>query len=129
LASVCRMKIILAIYVRGAHALCIAALKYCCEAGAIMITRYINMLTVPKSVGPGRVLCHNHVQHTVDMPCGLNGFRAWTCDAAEKPQGFVKCGCGWSGLPHCALRHLNRTRTSRFVAASLRLPRNMRGGS
>jgi len=39
--------------------------------------RYINVGMVPKSVGAGRVLMHNHVRHTVDMPCGVNGFRAW----------------------------------------------------
>jgi hypothetical protein len=65
-------------------------------------TRYVSGDTVPKSVGPGRVLCHNHVRHTVDMPCGLNDFRAWTCEAAGKPKGFVKCPCGYAGLPHYA---------------------------
>jgi DNA invertase Pin-like site-specific DNA recombinase len=30
--------------------------------------RYVNGGAIPKSVGAGRVLCHNHVQHTVDMP-------------------------------------------------------------
>ena len=67
-----------------------------------MVTRYINIFSVPKSVGAGRVLCHNHVQHTVDMPCGLNGFRAWT--DLKPPPKFVKCACGWSGLPHYARR-------------------------
>ncbi|SHG10243.1 hypothetical protein [Bradyrhizobium erythrophlei] len=67
-------------------------------------TRYVRVFAVPKSVGPGRVLCHNHVRHTVDMPCGLNGFRAWTCEAADKPSGFVKCPCGYAGLPHYAWR-------------------------
>jgi hypothetical protein len=64
--------------------------------------RMVGVFRVPKSVGAGRVLCHNHVKHTDDMPCGFNGFRAWTCDAAGKPRGFVKCPCGWSGMPHYA---------------------------
>lgn len=40
--------------------------------------RYVNDNTVPKSVSVGRVLMHNHVRHSLDMPSGLNGFRAWT---------------------------------------------------
>jgi hypothetical protein len=67
-----------------------------------MTSRQINTFHIPKSVGAGRVLCHNHVQHTIDMPCGLNGFRAWT--DSEPPPGFVKCPCGWSALPHYAYR-------------------------
>ena len=67
-----------------------------------MTSRQINTFHIPKSVGAGRVLCHNHVQHTIDMPCGLNGFRAWT--DSELPPGFVKCPCGWSALPHYAHR-------------------------
>jgi hypothetical protein len=82
--------------------------------------RYIRMDAVPKSVGAGRVLCHNHVRHTVDMPCGLNGFRAWTCEAVEKPKGFVKCNCGWSGLPHYAGTSERRSRSyAEMVAAGL----------
>jgi hypothetical protein len=45
-----------------------------------------------------RVLMHNHVRHSVDMPCGVNGFRAWTDDMPQP--GFKPCRCGWSGLPH-----------------------------
>src|ERR1700692_995337 len=66
-----------------------------------MTTRYINSFRLPKSVGAGRVLCHNHVQHGPNTPCGVNGFRAWT--DSEVPSGFVKCRCKWSGLPHYAL--------------------------
>lgn len=76
-----------------------------------MSDRYVSLLAVPKSVGPGRVLCHNDVWHTVDMPNGLNGFRAWTCDKAELPKRFIKCPCGWSGLPHYALAaHVKATK-------------------
>jgi hypothetical protein len=66
-----------------------------------MTVRYIN-LRVPKSVTPGRVLCHNHIQHGPNTPCGVNGFRAWT--ESEVPKGFVKCRCNWSGLLHYARR-------------------------
>lgn len=65
-----------------------------------MQQRYVNGGTVPKSIGKGRVLAHNHVRHTIDMPCGVNGFRAWTWARAQKLRHFVRCGCGWSGLPH-----------------------------
>lgn len=59
--------------------------------------RYVRGLTLPRTVGRG-VLCHNHVRHTADMPCGINGFRAWRED--RPPRGFKKCHCGWAGLPH-----------------------------
>jgi hypothetical protein len=57
----------------------------------------------PRSVSPGRVLMHNHVQHTIDMPLGLNGFRPWTANAVSNDQ-FKPCRCGWSGLPHFSIR-------------------------
>jgi hypothetical protein len=63
-----------------------------------MTQRYLGF-GVPKSVGKGRVLMHNHVRHTIDMPCGLNGFRAWT-DTKTPNREFKRCRCGWSGLPH-----------------------------
>jgi hypothetical protein len=40
----------------------------------------------------------------------MNGFRAWT--DCELPKHFIKCPCGWSGLPHYAsneyVRHIRR---------------------
>jgi hypothetical protein len=73
---------------------------YAASGKAVAVTeermRYLG--GVPKRVAEGRVLHHNHVRHTVDMPPGLNGFRAWT--AARPLSGFKRCGCGWSGLPH-----------------------------
>jgi hypothetical protein len=58
----------------------------------------------PRTVPAGRVLAHNHVRHTVDMPSGRNGFRAWTWPKDKKPRDFVRCGCGYAGLPHYARR-------------------------
>ena len=60
--------------------------------------RYVRGLTVPKTIGTGRKLMHNNVRHTVNMPIGVNGFRAWT--DTKVPAGFIRCPCGWSGLPH-----------------------------
>ena len=60
--------------------------------------RYVKDGTVPQSIGKGRALMHNHIRHSLDMPSGENGFRAWTDD--RPPLGFKRCGCGWSGLPH-----------------------------
>jgi hypothetical protein len=59
--------------------------------------RYVNGGTVPKSIGKGRFLFHNRVRRTVDMPCGVLGFRAWT-DTSTR--GWRLCNCGWAGLPH-----------------------------
>jgi hypothetical protein len=66
--------------------------------------RYVRGLTVPRTIPPGRVLAHNHIQHTSNTVCGVNGFRAWTWPKENVPRNFVKCPCGWSGLPHVALR-------------------------
>jgi hypothetical protein len=67
--------------------------------------RYFNKpLRVPRSIPAGRILAHNHVQHTVDMGYGVNGFRCWTWPKDKVPRNFKRCKCGWSGLPHYRLR-------------------------
>ncbi len=48
----------------------------------------------PKRISKGRVLCHNHILY--------QGFRAWT--DVKPPPGFVRCPCGFAGLPHYARR-------------------------
>lgn len=50
-----------------------------------------------------RVIVHNHIMHTVDMPLGMNGFRAWTQFKSNK---VVACKCGWSGLKHYRVKGL-----------------------
>jgi len=64
--------------------------------------QYVDGGKLPKSVAPGRVLAHNHVQHNKTTPCGERGFRAWTWPASRVPPNFKQCDCGWSGLPHVA---------------------------
>jgi hypothetical protein len=64
---------------------------------------------LPKTIKPGRFLHHNHIMHTVDMSNGVNGFRCWTNSFVSN--GFAKCPCGWSGLPHYALKeHIKATK-------------------
>jgi hypothetical protein len=63
-------------------------------------TRFLNM--VPKSVSEHRALVHNHVQHTVDMPIGFSGFRAWT--QSPDDEKLEACHCGWSDLKHFRVR-------------------------
>lgn len=53
---------------------------------------------VPRTLTKGRVLCHNHVRRCVGMSCGVFGFRWWT--ERQVPDGFVRCQCGWTKLPH-----------------------------
>jgi hypothetical protein len=86
------------------------------EQAANEITKYSHsacpMLRVPKKIKPGRVLYHNHVMHTVDMPNSLNGFRCWT-QPASRPvlDGFAECPCGYAGLPHYAHKdHIKATK-------------------
>jgi hypothetical protein len=38
---------------------------------------YVRGLTVPKSIGKGRVLVHNFVPQRNDTAVGVNGFCAW----------------------------------------------------
>jgi hypothetical protein len=66
--------------------------------------RYFNKPGMPRSIAAGRVLAHNHVQHTIDMGHGVNGFRCWTWPQDKVPLNFKRCKCGWSGLPHVRLR-------------------------
>jgi hypothetical protein len=46
-------------------------------------------VTVPHSVAEERVLAHNHIQHTIDMPCGVNGFRSWTWPKGKQPRDLL----------------------------------------
>lgn len=63
----------------------------------------------PRKVPAGRVLAHNWVRHTVDMPHGINGFRCWTWAKGTQPRHFLRCNCGWAGLPHYAERDVAKT--------------------
>jgi hypothetical protein len=66
--------------------------------------RYVSSGTVPKTIGRGQVLMHNHIKHDKHTLCGVNGFRAWT--DSSPPEHFVLCECGWSGLPHYRRREV-----------------------
>jgi hypothetical protein len=54
---------------------------------------------LPTRIAQGRILAHNQVDHSVNTTSGRNGFRAWT-QPEPAPKGFLKCNCGWAGLPH-----------------------------
>lgn len=66
-------------------------------------SRNAGIMRLPR-IPEGHVLAHNHIMHTVFMPRGLNGFRWWTWPKEKKPRNFIRCKCGWSGLPHYAIR-------------------------
>jgi hypothetical protein len=84
----------------------------------MLMRRYFPGGTIPKSIRPGRVLVHNQIVHTVRMPCGVNGFRCWS--DVKPPSGFIKCPCGWSGLPHYASRgHIEATKGKCMSASRL----------
>ena len=69
-----------------------------------MSMRYVGM-SLPRSLPKGRVLVHNDVQHDVDTPPGIDGFRAWTQgrDDGDAP-AVTRCNCGWSELAHYRVR-------------------------
>jgi len=70
---------------------------------AMATIRYVGRF-VPRKVPAGRVLAHNRVTHAIDTPPGERGFKAWTWPEGEVPPHFKPCACGWSGLPHVALK-------------------------
>jgi hypothetical protein len=82
---------------------------------------------VPTKVPKGRVLAHNHILHTVDMPNGENGFRCWTWPKDKVPRTFKRCKCGWSGLPHYRMKgetkRLDALADRCITAAQLQLAR------
>jgi hypothetical protein len=57
---------------------------------------------VPRKVPKGRFIWHNHVQRSVGMSHGLNGFRCLPVDYRK----FERCRCGWIDLPHYKIRGL-----------------------
>ena len=56
-------------------------------------------ISIPRSIPKikTRVIVHNHIRHTADMPAGANGFRCWT---QLKSNAITNCECGWAGLRH-----------------------------
>jgi hypothetical protein len=52
---------------------------------------------VPRKLKAGRILVHNRIMHTKDMPSGINGFRFWT---QKRDRDVVLCKCGWQGVLH-----------------------------
>lgn len=63
---------------------------------------YLNK--IPKEIPEGRVLAHNTAQHHAETKPDTDGFRCWTWRADDVLHRYIPCSCGWSGLPHVALR-------------------------
>jgi hypothetical protein len=83
------------------------------------------MLGMPRTVRSDVFLWHNHVIHTTSTGHGERGFR---CRWAYKPvdyRQFVRCECGWSGLPHYRVRCLGsgKSYTQLEVAKACGYPR------
>jgi hypothetical protein len=55
---------------------------------------------LPRKVPEGKFIWHNHVQHSVGMSPGLNGFRCWNGLLPIDYRQFERCHCGWIDLPH-----------------------------
>lgn len=52
-------------------------------------TFYLERL--PNAISHDLVLVHNHIDHGLRTPIGLNGFRAWLSPNEEQ---YVRCACG-----------------------------------
>jgi hypothetical protein len=51
-----------------------------------------------KNLAKGRVIVHNQIAHTKDMPIGVNGFRCWT--QLPNAKLLTLCKCGWGDFEH-----------------------------
>jgi hypothetical protein len=50
---------------------------------------------LPAAIQPGKVLVHNRAQSAQSL--GMNGFRAWLVDAADRRHALREvCDCGWA---------------------------------
>ena len=50
---------------------------------------------LPAAIQPGKVLVHNRAQSAQSL--GMNGFRAWLVDAADRRHARRElCDCGWA---------------------------------
>jgi hypothetical protein len=61
----------------------------------------IQIGSVPRSVPDGRFLWHNHVEHFVGMPHGLN---VCTQSCQWTYRRLMRCRCGVVDLPHYSRR-------------------------
>jgi hypothetical protein len=59
----------------------------------------VELRSMPRKIRTGYVLMHNDAEHDPHTPPQTNGFQAWT-EMKPVPEGWVKCACGWAGLPH-----------------------------
>jgi hypothetical protein len=59
---------------------------------------------IPRSVPKGTFLWHNHVQHSVGMGHGFNGFRYIRGELPVDYREFMRCRCGVVDLPHYCIR-------------------------
>jgi hypothetical protein len=59
---------------------------------------------LPKTVRPDVFLWHNHIMHTIDTGHGVRGFRRRWGHKPVDYRVFMRCECGWSGLPHYSIR-------------------------
>ena len=55
---------------------------------------------LPRKVPEGKFIWHNHVQHSVGMSPGLNGFRCWNGLLPIDYRQFERCHCGWIDLSY-----------------------------
>jgi hypothetical protein len=78
----------------------------------------IRMGYLPQTTRDDVFLWHNHVMHTAGTGHGARGFR---CHWEHKPvdyRQFMRCECGWSGLPHYSIRAFGKQRS--VTAANLK---------
>jgi hypothetical protein len=80
--------------------------------------------SLPRTVRDDVFLWHNHIRHTDGMTQGMNGFRYRFAHKPVNYRMFMRCKCGWSGLPHYSVRGFGAQKcypTEKFWAEHRRL--------
>ena len=58
----------------------------------------------PRTVRSDVFIWHNHIMHTTHTSHGERGFRYRYEYKPVNSRKFMRCKCGWSGLPHYSVR-------------------------
>jgi hypothetical protein len=59
---------------------------------------------LPRTVRSDVFIWHNHIMHTTHTSHGERGFRYHYKYKPVNSRKFMRCKCGWSGLPHYSVR-------------------------
>jgi hypothetical protein len=79
---------------------------------------YYANLAMPRKNSAGRVLAHNRVRHTLDMPNGRNGFRCWTWPQGQVPATTNPANADGRACHTIGCASSRRAKTRKVMSAS-----------